>query len=141
MGDHHIDDVNLCTKRQAKRNFREGILSSWGCLCAYCGEPADTLDHVRPRAAGGETRASNLIAACKRCNQAKGSEEWRSWYRRQRAWTQPREDAVHAWIAAPPVSDIAEEAVDVRRVRNQRAGESERHDSIIMCALGRFAPA
>lgn len=48
--------------------------------CAYCSEPfgnyADeanpTLDHVIPKARGGTDVASNLVAACARCNHAKG---------------------------------------------------------------------
>jgi hypothetical protein len=45
--------------------------------CWYCGLSLSidnaTLDHLKPRVAGGRTRASNLRLACKRCNHAKGS--------------------------------------------------------------------
>ena len=49
--------------------------------CAYCSEPfgnyADeanpTLDHVMPKSCGGSDRADNLVAACARCNHAKGN--------------------------------------------------------------------
>ncbi len=44
--------------------------------CAYCGVPLDeqtsTLDHVKPRSAGGSDRRSNLWLACEPCNQTKG---------------------------------------------------------------------
>lgn len=39
--------------------------------CVYCGEPADTADHVIPVAAGGSNAASNLVPACRRCNREK----------------------------------------------------------------------
>ena len=45
--------------------------------CQYCGRvlPASalTFDHVRPRALGGTTCWSNVVAACVPCNTAKGS--------------------------------------------------------------------
>lgn len=44
-------------------------------VCAYCGETFKfsqlTLDHVVPVCQGGRDLWSNLVSACKRCNQAK----------------------------------------------------------------------
>ena len=37
-------------------------------FCAYCGESAQTIDHVVPRSAGGEDAAPNLVPACRACN-------------------------------------------------------------------------
>lgn len=43
-------------------------------LCHYCGEPATTRDHKTPISKGGSRRGeSNLVPACWRCNQRKGS--------------------------------------------------------------------
>jgi hypothetical protein len=39
--------------------------------CAYCGRAATTRDHVTPRAHGGRTEWTNLVAACRKCNEAK----------------------------------------------------------------------
>lgn len=39
--------------------------------CSYCSGPADALDHIQPRARGGENDWANLTAACKACNQSK----------------------------------------------------------------------
>jgi len=43
--------------------------------CQYCGEVHShrslTIDHVHPKSKGGKTEWSNLVAACKPCNQAK----------------------------------------------------------------------
>ncbi|MCZ4351077.1 HNH endonuclease [Roseovarius aestuarii] len=42
--------------------------------CQYCGARGDlTFDHVVPRAHGGVTSWENVVAACSRCNLAKGS--------------------------------------------------------------------
>ncbi len=42
--------------------------------CQYCGEQTRdlTLDHVIPKALGGETVWTNVVAACKKCNGRKG---------------------------------------------------------------------
>ncbi|MDR1799785.1 MAG: HNH endonuclease [Bifidobacteriaceae bacterium] len=39
--------------------------------CAYCGRAATTRDHVMPLSRGGRTEWSNLVAACRACNEAK----------------------------------------------------------------------
>lgn len=51
-------------------------------LCAYCGiHPSDTpdgrmtIDHVVPRASGGENNLSNMAGSCYNCNQAKASKD------------------------------------------------------------------
>ena len=100
MVDHHIDESLLCTKRQAKLRFRESILNSWGSLCAYCGSPGDTLDHVRPRCRGGRSDWTNLVCCCAECNRAKGSEQdWLHWYRQQSWWSPHRETSIQLWVS------------------------------------------
>ncbi|MEZ4862242.1 MAG: HNH endonuclease [Caldilineaceae bacterium] len=46
--------------------------------CQYCGEAPGraelTVDHVIPRSRGGAHSWHNLVTACKRCNQKKGSQ-------------------------------------------------------------------
>ncbi|APX88509.1 HNH endonuclease [Brevirhabdus pacifica] len=45
-----------------------------GFCCQYCGSRGDlTFDHVVPRARGGVTSWSNVVAACSPCNLRKGS--------------------------------------------------------------------
>lgn len=39
--------------------------------CAYCGDPADTVDHVVPRSRGGEHTWENCVACCSACNHRK----------------------------------------------------------------------
>lgn len=41
--------------------------------CAYCGGPATTKDHVKPKSKGGEDSWENLVAACFKCNSKKGN--------------------------------------------------------------------
>jgi 5-methylcytosine-specific restriction endonuclease McrA len=47
-----------------------------GHLCLYCGKPFGdrelTRDHVQPRVMGGDDSWTNVVAACRRCNQHKG---------------------------------------------------------------------
>lgn len=36
--------------------------------CQYCGDPAESIDHVIPRSKGGEHSWENVVAACRPCN-------------------------------------------------------------------------
>lgn len=42
-----------------------------GC-CVYCGGASETMDHVIPFSDGGADDSSNLVPACRECNQRKG---------------------------------------------------------------------
>ena len=46
------------------------------CQCAITMETAN-LDHVSPHKYGGPTSVDNLVAACQRCNKAKGNNLWK----------------------------------------------------------------
>jgi 5-methylcytosine-specific restriction endonuclease McrA len=50
---------------------RHGVLARDNYNCVYCGKPADTIDHVVPRALGGLSTYDNCVAACKPCNNKK----------------------------------------------------------------------
>jgi len=56
---------------------RRTVLSRDYYTCQYCGAQPPrselTIDHVLPRSRGGETDWDNVVAACRRCNQKKGS--------------------------------------------------------------------
>lgn len=47
------------------------------CTCSYCGkhvhENSLTRDHIIPVSKGGQDTWSNVVAACKKCNSAKGN--------------------------------------------------------------------
>lgn len=54
------------------------------CVCAYCGDARTEWDHFRPlvtnqRPTGYITEIANLVPACGKCNQSKGSKPWRTW--------------------------------------------------------------
>lgn len=44
-----------------------------GKACCFCGQPAQSVDHLIPKSQGGKNSLDNMIPACKPCNSAKGS--------------------------------------------------------------------
>ncbi|MCI3924678.1 HNH endonuclease [Paenibacillus sp. TRM 82003] len=69
--------VNRHTIRRLYSNkaFRHYVLSRDRYKCYFCGEPADTIDHLLPRAKGGHTTPVNCVAACALCNQMKADRD------------------------------------------------------------------
>ena len=65
------------------KNGRDKLRTKWKQQqkpCAYCGAPADTIDHVMPLVRGGTNYEGNLLPACRRCNSSKSGKtiiEWR----------------------------------------------------------------
>jgi hypothetical protein len=115
--------MNTLSSGEARRLWRRSIKEAWDNRCAYCGNPpidnkSLTIDHVRPRSKGGEDRTSNVIPACKTCNQAKGSEDWIAWYRMQPFYSIYGELRIKKWLN----SGVVEEA-------NQ--ADSEFYDGLI----------
>jgi len=83
--DDYLYNLIAMTSPEAKRLWRRSIKEHFGCTCVYCGKTYDlhdlTLDHVHPRVFGGGDFTSNLVPACKSCNQDKGSLPWLEWMR------------------------------------------------------------
>jgi 5-methylcytosine-specific restriction endonuclease McrA len=52
---------------------RRWVLERDRWSCVYCGQAANQVDHVIPRNHGGSDLPTNLVAACARCNNLKGS--------------------------------------------------------------------
>lgn len=56
---------------------RSAVMLRDAYTCQYCGETPGrqflTVDHVIPRSRGGTHEWENLVTACTRCNQKKGS--------------------------------------------------------------------
>jgi 5-methylcytosine-specific restriction endonuclease McrA len=50
---------------------RAALLARDNKTCQYCFKPGNTIDHVVPRARGGEHVWENVVAACARCNAKK----------------------------------------------------------------------
>lgn len=95
---HRIEGSELVTKREGQARLRRGIFDEWGSGCAYCGDRADTLDHVRPLARGGLTSRTNLVPACSCCNLAKGHSDALDWFRAHHGWSPEREQRLLDWI-------------------------------------------
>ncbi len=53
--------------RRAALN-RRAVFARDGNRCQYCGDQADSIDHVVPRAKGGPHTWENVVAACRPCN-------------------------------------------------------------------------
>lgn len=64
-------------------SLRERILARDGHRCVYCAGlfPPEqlSLDHVQPRARGGDNSPGNLVAACLACNTRKGHQPAWAW--------------------------------------------------------------
>lgn len=55
---------------------KEYLLTKWQHRCAYCSASTIRLeiDHVHPRSKGGSNRLSNVVIACRACNEAKADQ-------------------------------------------------------------------
>lgn len=62
--------VRVPYERRAALN-RRAVFVRDDHTCQYCGEPADSLDHIVPRSRGGEHVWENVVAACRPCNVTK----------------------------------------------------------------------
>jgi len=99
----YLYNLEAMTNKEAKGLWRQSIKNAWNNCCAYCGTPpiddkSLTLDHVRPKVRGGEDRTSNCVPACKSCNHAKGSEDWKTWYQRQTFYDAIKEQKIKDWL-------------------------------------------
>lgn len=55
-------------RRVKARLTNRAVLTRDNHTCQYCGAKGDTVDHVVPRARGGQHRWENVVAACRPCN-------------------------------------------------------------------------
>lgn len=81
-----------------RRARLEAILVRDGTTCVWCGRPVDvdlvpaTTEHVVPRVKGGPSWIENEVAACKRCNGARGHRTPAAWAEEceRRGWSPDR---------------------------------------------------
>jgi 5-methylcytosine-specific restriction endonuclease McrA len=59
--------VKVPFRRRAALN-RRAVFARDGNRCQYCGDAAESIDHVIPRSKGGEHVWENVVAACRPCN-------------------------------------------------------------------------
>jgi 5-methylcytosine-specific restriction endonuclease McrA len=80
---HRVPSVIVLRVRLPARVYRveaawsrRGVLERDGYRCAYCGAPANTVDHVQPRYRWPSPAQANTwlntVAACTACNARKG---------------------------------------------------------------------
>jgi len=64
-------------RRAIKKNLRKQLEQGKLITCQYCKKNITlkefTLDHVIAKSKGGKNKKSNLIIACKNCNERKGN--------------------------------------------------------------------
>ena len=65
--------VMLKFRARTPKWSKERLLERDMHVCAYCGSPARTVDHVVPKSKGGATSWLNTVAACRPCNNKKAS--------------------------------------------------------------------
>lgn len=92
-----------------------------GGICLYCKTPmplvAATAEHRRPLSRGGATRQENIDAACRPCNQAKGSLT-RSQFNRVIHEPDFSRDAWSLYLAAVEIRLKRRTALACRRLRS-----------------------
>lgn len=65
----------------AWQELRTAVLKRDDHTCQYCGNHAETVDHIVPLAAGGSSEPDNLCAACGSCNSSKRDRPVHEWER------------------------------------------------------------
>lgn len=68
------------TKRQVLRKIILRVYEYFDYECAYCGNEAESIDHIIPRHKGGDNSPNNLVSACIDCNHQKGTKPLEDWY-------------------------------------------------------------
>jgi 5-methylcytosine-specific restriction endonuclease McrA len=53
------------------QRVRKLVLERDYFTCHYCGQEANTVDHLIPISKGGTDEATNMVAACIKCNSGK----------------------------------------------------------------------
>ena len=82
---HYLYNLITMTNSDARKLWKRAIKEHFNCQCVYCGNNYEihelTLDHVKAKTNGGESLTSNLVPACRKCDQGKGSSNWLRWMR------------------------------------------------------------
>lgn len=76
---------------QRRRRAKERLSEAQNHRCCYCGirmmgtghdDSAPTFEHVVPRYHGGTNDMSNIVIACRKCNNDRGNTPYRTKMRR-----------------------------------------------------------
>lgn len=90
--------------RRAVPVTRRAVFGRDGHSCQYCGGPAESIDHVKPRSKGGDHSWDNVVACCRACNVRKGNRTPAESGLRLR--TEPRPPRRFGWIYASAGFDV-----------------------------------
>jgi predicted restriction endonuclease len=91
-------NLEATTSSEARKKWRQSIKEQWNYQCAYCGSDENlTLDHIIPKSKGGPDKVTNIVCACKECNECKGQQFWSEWYLNQYFCTTDRLSAIIEW--------------------------------------------
>ena len=75
-------EIQLIEKLVKRKDYRALVFERDGNECVWCGQPADSLDHIIPQYDLGRYHPTNLMPACQRCNserQHRSVEEYIAW--------------------------------------------------------------
>lgn len=95
------------TPKLAKRRYRQSIYEAWNCKCGYCGNEATSLDHIIPRFRSGSSNRNNLLPACQKCNNQKGSEKMEEWYVQQSYFCEQKLTRIKSWMSQGSIDIFA----------------------------------
>lgn len=66
-----IREQNRLRKQKQREKEKQYLLGNDMGTCAYCGDQANTLDHLIPKSHGGLDTQENCVSCCKQCNETK----------------------------------------------------------------------
>jgi 5-methylcytosine-specific restriction endonuclease McrA len=92
-------------RRADKPQLRAAAKQRWGGACGYCGRSARTLtlDHIVAKSKGGRHVRSNLVAACRRCNDSKASRPLWDWWQASPWWCEQRAQRLAETVLVCPL--------------------------------------
>jgi len=94
------------------KKIRLAILQRDQHTCAYCGGVATEVDHIIPRALGGDESDDNLTAACAKCNRSKGA--------RMKPKQQPNQFLKSPFLRPPAIDSFS----PMRKLNPPEAGDN-----------------
>jgi len=85
MRNAEISGVGYQQGTLAGYELRQYLLEKWGHKCAYCGAENVPLEieHLHPKSKGGTNSITNLVIACHKCNEKKGTQDVREFLKRK----------------------------------------------------------
>ena len=123
------------------------LIREHGGKCHYCGRDVTkkrdgsrlaTRDHIVPQSEGGTLRPNNLVLACKRCNNIRGSTPYGEFLERAKAGDLPniRYRLAHTWHRRAIAKTVISET-QFRKSKNRKLSKVAR--SGYLDEIGRYS--